>query len=1457
MQNLPIIFLAFANDKQTADGFLRNLTLERNQIREALKQASAGQNPVCEVIVEPDASIDSIFDTFQNPEYRDRIAVFHYGGHAENFKLLLESAHGKKVEAHAEGLVPFIASQKGLQLVFLNGCSTQSQADALISEGVPAVIGTTKNIPDQVAQALSQRFYAGLGAGLSLQNAWNEAVLYLKSQSGREVKSILRAHEEVHDTFPWYIRYSNNSGDVREWNLPEAAGNPVFGLPELDQKYFLHLPPSPYLGLKRFEQQDAGIFFGRNAEVRKLIDKIQSIYPVILYYGQSGIGKSSLLEAGLIPRLEVTHHCIVIRHLHEQGLVHQLFRGLHDLLGREMPEQIPGPEKAIELWKEAEQVHDKPLVCVFDQFEEVYIKSGVHPETMWDDFCRYLKPLSDALCDSKAGKIIISFRSEYLPQIQDALSKHRIAKTDLLLSPIGKTGMVEAITGAATHTRTADFYHFHADQIEPELTDKIVSDLRQDLNSPIAPMLQILLTKLWDRALNNKSGDKLLTLDLYYEIHKEGIALRDFIEMQLATLKGLENVPESPFYKTKVESSGLVLDVLVQFITRRNTTDAVALTTLLVRYPDHQNVLPALIAHLVDARVLSVFEVEGRQQVSLVHDTLAPVVHELYELSDRPGQRARGILEGKIHSGQVEGHLDVMDLAQVEDGLSGMRALTDEETELLQRSRLERNKALKRQKGIKIVGITAAILILAFGLAATFFWSVATRHSFEAKKNLLVADIRAYEAETNRIAAQSFGAFVNDNTTGINLAIEAATRHLNKETGLALSVVTEKAGPLYHVTFAGHEQAVFAACFAPDGQSVVTGSQDKTTKLWDLEGNVLMTFSGHTEPVTAVNFSPDGQYILTCSWDGTAKLWDRSGVLQRTYLNQISSGASTMEYLVSEGREVFKEPGMIEKYFDVYMSVPHTYARNKHALTSAIFTPDGENIVLAGADNNAYLFSLDGRLLQIFIGHTAPVIALVCSPDGRYLFTGSQDNSGKLWTIGESFFQDQDFIGHNGGIYSADFSPDGQTIVTGSWDQSMILWDLKGNKLKTYINQDYDQGVMDRGVMSVAFSPDGKYILEGSYDFRARLWSLDGKVVSTFLGHEKAVIVVAFSPGGESILTASEDGTAKLWRLHDKRVQVFHQGDAAVLSATYAPDGKSIVVGSADHQARLLDRNGNLIHHFTGHARAVHAVAFSPDGAYVLTGSEDSTAILWTKEGEYIRTFSGHEGAVNCVLFTHDGERILTGSDDQTTILWNIDGSIEKTFDPMHRHPNPGPHTNDPSNNEGPVNSIAISPDNSKVFVGHAGFHALLWDINGGVLQVFDVLDEVFGVAFSPDGKSVFTASKDQRARKWGLDGVLTTLYLGHKGPVTSIAIDSSGQYVLTGSDDQTVKLWTMDGDEIQTFGRFGSGVTSVAFAPDNKYILTGSYDHTVREWLRWEYYRSEHILGNLSDQQLLKYRIW
>ena len=203
---IPVIFLAFANDRQDQARYLRGLAEELRGIRQALNPGRRAKT--LEVVERANATLADIIDVFQDPEYAGRIAVFHYGGHADSYQLLLDSgADQGPAVAHADGFNAFLAQQQGLQFVFLNGCSTGDQAMGLRMAGIPAVVATSQVINDAIAQRFAIRFYSGLGAYQNLQKAFQDSAAEILTFSGPgNTRSLYWGGEEqVPDAYPWQL----------------------------------------------------------------------------------------------------------------------------------------------------------------------------------------------------------------------------------------------------------------------------------------------------------------------------------------------------------------------------------------------------------------------------------------------------------------------------------------------------------------------------------------------------------------------------------------------------------------------------------------------------------------------------------------------------------------------------------------------------------------------------------------------------------------------------------------------------------------------------------------------------------------------------------------------------------------------------------------------------------------------------------------------------------------------------------------------------------------------------------------------------------------------------------------------------------------------------------------------------------------------------------------------------
>ena len=566
--NLPVIFLLFANNPEEP---LAKLPEEARQIGKILDESQRRGH--CEVVMPHYATADDILDTFQDSRYRNRIAIFHFGGHANGYQLLLEAADGKVKAANAGGLASFLASQSGLQLVFLNACSTRDQVAGFWQAGVPAVIATDKPVPDKVAAAFAERFYKGLKEGLAIHTAFEQA----RSSVIMEGVSVYRdlgadAEEEGDKQLPWQMHYKRGAEAVKEWSLPLAARDPLFGLPDLP---IATLPETPYRKLHYYRREDAEIFFGRGQEIRRLYDQVTApdADPIILFCGQSGVGKSSLLAAGLLPRLESSHE---VRHERRDQAA-----GLQGTLAKALG---TAPEDDLAAaWHNLEKQIGKPLLVVLDQVEEVFTRPNRQQPDELPSFLTLLKPLFDDYNTWPRGRLILSFRKEWLAEIKKRLEECMLPRSEEFLERLGWEGIVEVVKGPCSTERLRRRYKL---TIAEALPGQVADDLLDDPESPVAPVLAILLDGMWAEARKRDYQKPTFDEKLYREFKARGLSLADFLEQALVKLG--EKQPDAI-------SSGLALDLLAYHTTPLGTAEQRTLTDLEVTYQHCQEALPGLL----------------------------------------------------------------------------------------------------------------------------------------------------------------------------------------------------------------------------------------------------------------------------------------------------------------------------------------------------------------------------------------------------------------------------------------------------------------------------------------------------------------------------------------------------------------------------------------------------------------------------------------------------------------------------------------------------------------------------------------------------------------------------------------------------------------------------------------------------------------------------------------------
>jgi WD40 repeat protein len=661
-------------------------------------------------------------------------------------------------------------------------------------------------------------------------------------------------------------------------------------------------------------------------------------------------------------------------------------------------------------------------------------------------------------------------------------------------------------------------------------------------------------------------------------------------------------------------------------------------------------------------------------------------------------------------------------------------------------------------------------------------------------------------------------------------------------------------------TFEGHNDNIESVCFSPDGKTVLSGSYDKTIKLWNVEtGTCIRTFEGHNKSIQSVCFSPDGKTVLSSSWDDTIRLWDvETGICIQLFEGHIN-GIKPVCFSPDGKTALSGKHDKTIKLWDIKTGIClRTFEGHNDHIWSVCFNPDGKTVLSGSVDKTIKLWNIaTGQCIRTFEGHNDYIWSVCFSPDGKTALSGSRDKTIKLWNIatGQCI---RTFKGHNDYIQSVCFSPDGKTALSGSRDKTIKLWNIvTGQCIQTFEGH-------DNYIWSVCFSPDGKTALSGSYDKTLKLWFIPkpdyemviSKVIPTgktlyYAERFNSLVVEARFFTLEGNITAALDtlremsqiplfGKSTAYYTIKKSVmrycicnKIINQKKRIISQEAYSvcfnPDGKTALSGSYDKTIKLWEvTTGQCVHTFEGHNNNVNSFCFSPNGETALLESKDKTLKLWeVKTGEHIRTFEKDDDHIRSVCISPDGKTALSSYFFKTINMkiWDMEtGECIRTFEKGRRYG---------------INSVSFSPDGMTVLSGDRDESIKLWDVMTG--QCFRTFGgHIFGtntVCFSPDGKMALSGGNDNTIRLWEVKtGKCVRSFNIHKHQIYSVCFSPDGKTILSGSSDRTIKLWNVKtGQCLHTFEGHSSSIWSICFSPDGTSIISGGKHEIVIHDLDYE----------------------
>ncbi|MEM1135721.1 MAG: TIR domain-containing protein [Bacteroidota bacterium] len=430
---------------------------------------------------------------------------------------------------------------------------------------------------------------------------------------------------------------------------------------------------------------------------------------------------------------------------------------------------------------------------------------------------------------------------------------------------------------------------------------------------------------------------------------------------------------------------------------------------------------------------------------------------------------------------------------------------------------------------------------------------------------------------------------------------------------------------------------IWSVDFSPNDELILLAGSD-TARIWDRSGNIKSIFP-HKDVVYKAVFSPDGTKVLTGSWDRTTKLWSRTGELL-----QVLDSDYTYCVGFSPSGDLILTTGLDKeiKIWNLEGQFIKSFKGHTQKLRAAVFSGDNSMVISGGYDGTIKFWPIIDRIQDRFFTNNYTINAINFSPKNNKVLYSNQNNEAVLREFNTK--KEIRLKGHEDDVMDGAFSPKGDTIVTAGWDKQLIFWSPSGKillKLKD-----------NSKIRIVTYSPDGKWIITANDAKDICIWDNTGKLKKRITAaHMDKITALEFAPNSNSFLSTSADKTATIWSLSGEAENNISNYDAYIFFGTFSPDGTQVLLCGQGNTANLYDLKGNLLQMFKGHTSYVISCAFSPDGKFIATGSTDRSVRLWSLDGKLFKKYENHKEIVNTVAFSKNGQWLLSTDDNGETIV--------------------------------------------------------------------------------------------------------------------------------------------------------------------------------------------------------------
>ncbi|MEV6813094.1 AAA family ATPase [Micromonospora sp. NPDC051296] len=1068
---------------------------------------------------------------------------------------------------------------------------------------------------------------------------------------------------------------------------------------------------SPYPGLSAFTEQDAAVFFGRDDLAADLVRRMHVLTAdptarFVCVTGASGSGKSSLVHAGVVPRLR-RHRWHVLSSLAPAGEpVARLATLAASLAGeqrqaalREMWSDPNAFAKAVRAWRVKAGNRHGRLLLVIDQMEELVTLSGPAERRL------FLDQVATALGADRRLWVVATLRIEFLAELL-AGEHAQLLAAPLAVGTIRPSELVRVVEEPA---RLAGM------SFEPGLVNKIV----EETGTPDAlPLLAYLLQELY---LAVGPGN-VVTRQEYQESGGVAGALARQADTVLAELRTRYDVQ-------------LILSTLLRLV----SMDGGEPTRRRVPLGELSTEQRRIVDVFTDARLLT-SAADGDAYVQVAHEALfrqwAPLRQEVETRAEQLKRRAE--LERWAAdwqgSGRSPDYLLTGDrLTLAGQWLEAMRSAGQDTLaarDLVDASRRRDTAFLRRvSESIGLYALTnvdrypeLAVLLTTAALTECPTTPAAAQALMSALAFSHVEAVVSGHKDAVRGVAWS-----SDGGSVATASRDGTARLWDAHTGTVCAVLR------------GHTDMVEAVAYSPDTTRVATASRDATVRIWDTASGDLVTVLPCGDCARGVAFSPDGTRLAATSRDRLVRLWDTATWAVHSTLAGHAADVWGVHWAPDSSRLVTASHDKTLVVWDPATGRPTRTLRGHLDLVEAVaYSPDGRWIVSGSADHTVRIWdAVAGTQHSVIGGQRDTIWSVAWTPDSQRIAFATGDGTIRVWDIGR-LREVAELRGHEHTAWCVTVSPDGTRVLSGSADATARIWALHPRGAEQVL-------LAGHRAPLTGLTVDGEgHIVAGSSDGTVRRWHRDGRRHD--LTHTVLAGVTALAGHDGRLAVAAQDGSLRL--LDGPSAEVLLDGGVEFESLAYSPDGSRLAAGAKDSTIHLIDvRTRAVVGFLRGHTDWVGALAWSPSGRFLASGSDDRTVRVWDMENPAVsRVLSGHQNYVDGIAWAPDERHVASCSADWTVRVWSLtDPSAPATVLEGHNRR---------------VRAIAYSPDGRYLASGSDDRTVRRWDTradhDGQVIGVHR--DSVTGLTWLADGSYVVTGSADASARIWAANPDLAAL---------------------------------------------------------------------------------------------------